>query len=75
MEEGIIEGDDQWVDHLDSYEEEGTLRIGAINCNGLPEKNGESKNKNIKQCLLGWNLDICGMSEVNRHWEKVNHYY
>ena len=71
----VDESDDQWGDRMEGYlKDELNLRIGAINCGGLPGCNRDPKNESIKQTLLGLDLDICGLSEVNQHWRKVDHY-
>ena len=71
----VEDDDDQWGDRMEGYlKDERNLRIGAINCGGLPGYNRDPKNESIKQTLLGLDLDICGLSEVNQHWRKVDHY-
>jgi hypothetical protein len=48
-----------------------TLRIGFININGVPESSNHHKNKQILNIINDSNIDILGMSELNRCWHKL----
>ena len=54
-----------------SIKDEETLRISFININGIPAKNEDYKNMKIYEAIQENQIDILGMTEINRNWNMV----
>ncbi len=52
--------------------QEYVLRIGFTNINGLPEFNQHSKNDELREAINRYQIDIMGMSEINRNWNGIS---
>lgn len=64
----VAEEEDEIYGAKISKKDDGVLRIGYSNINGIPAFNDNPKNKNIFNAIQRAELDIVGFSEVNRHW-------
>ena len=47
------------------------LRIGFVNCNGIPPHNTHEKNSTMYTALAEHSFDVIGMSEVNLCWHNI----
>lgn len=50
---------------------EDELRIAFININGIPATNDDSKNIRLFEAIAESQIDIIGMTEINRCWHNV----
>ena len=71
-----IENDSRTVeifgDKISSQKGRDILRIGFININGIPNFNDHSKNDHLFQSIVGLQMDVMGLAEVNRDWSKIS---
>lgn len=47
------------------------LRFLFVNINGLPNFKGHCKNEMIFETLAKHNIDVAGLSEINKNWRKL----
>ena len=59
-----------WGDDL-KQKEEVKFQLLLIHVNGLPTTNYHYINKQIRERLDEWEIDFCGMTEVNTFWQEV----
>ena len=70
-DDNFDEDSDHCGDPLVANDNEHILRIGFVNCNGIPPLNTHAKNSSIYTSLADHSFDIIGMTEVNLCWHKI----
>ncbi len=62
---------DYYGDKLINKEDD-ELRIAFININGIPATNDEPKNHRLFEAITESQIDIIGMTEINKCWHRVD---
>jgi hypothetical protein len=70
-DENVTEDSEHCGDPLLLNDNDKILRIGFVNCNGIPPLNAHPKNSSIFTTLTDHSFDIVGMAEVNLCWNKI----
>ena len=62
---------ESWGDPIEHATNPNTLRIATLNINGLPKDVSHAKNGLLREAIACNNIDILGLSEINKKWDRV----